>query len=234
MDRSRCDPRASGVVLALLLAACGTAPDPATTRREAGPPAQQPSGERSPEGALQLRIADGLVTLHADRVALSTILLELERQGGLRLVSRDALRERVSLDVERQPLPAALRQLMPTHDFLLLQAPAHSMVFIHAAASPTLPVTPPAAAVHDEVGSRLEAIAALPRAAGSAAIRDLGASATLSEAPEIREEALAALGDIGGAEAQAAVATALSDPDSQVRSAAVRAGAARSGAPPSS
>lgn len=69
----------------------------------------------------------------------------------------------------------------------------------------------------------LELIAAAPRTVGAEATRALTQAATTAALAELREEAVFALGDIGGVDAEAAVATALSDPDPRVHEAAVRA-----------
>jgi hypothetical protein len=81
----------------------------------------------------------------------------------------------------------------------------------------------------DDIARRLDHLASVPRAADTTAIRALSAAATTAAVAAIREEAVFALGDIGGADGQATVTTALSDPDPQVRDAAVQALARQGG-----
>lgn len=80
-----------------------------------------------------------------------------------------------------------------------------------------------------DVAELLELIASAPREAGAEAVRALSDAATTAALAELREEAVFALGDMGGADGEAAVMTALSDPDPRVREAAVRALARQGG-----
>lgn len=213
-------------VLGALLTACGAPPPPGQVMPE---PPEAASGTRNPAGhvdgggALQLRFADGLITVRADRVELGALLAELERQGALRLVSRDALRDKVSFALERAPLIDVLRLALGTRGFLLLEDRTGSKVFVHAAYRPDADASQ---AVQPGPGGEpqlLEALAALPRAAMPAEVQAMATLAASDARAAVREEAVAMLADAGDDAGRAAITNALSDPDPGVRGAALRA-----------
>ena len=210
----------------VLFAGIGEAGTPVADARQAGDVSRL---------RLQVTVADATVTVKAYDVTLKHLLEEIARRGGIEVELHDALDERVTLELDRRPLPEVLRRVLSGRNFAFRlvdpavcgSCPSQLWVF-EAPAPPTLEAVEPCprpAPAEEDANARLKAISKLAGAPadGSRALETLAAAALSDAAASVREEALHGLGELGDATALIVLEQALADPAPRVREAAVEA-----------
>ncbi len=193
---------------------------------------------------LHVEVSGDLVTLRAHNVDMRHVLDEIVRRSDLIVVAHAPLDGRLTLDLERLPLSAALRRIMRGQSYLLYQAQAETVasnanherrstlwVLSHgsandpdhseAAGHSSSDTTSAIKLLHSELMSddsriRQDAIKGLRRLKATEAIAPLS-FALADDDRKIRVKAIYALADIGGTDAAAALAAASVDENPYVR-----------------
>ncbi|NNF03272.1 MAG: hypothetical protein HKN17_02295, partial [Rhodothermales bacterium] len=80
--------------------------------------------EERPPGIHTVEISDELVTLQARNASVQSIVDELARMSELSVVCEFQTEARVTMELERLPLPDALRRILGERSFILYRAPA--------------------------------------------------------------------------------------------------------------
>lgn len=108
---SRNSPLAACLVAAtVVLGSCGAEPESRDGR---------PTAARDAAGRLHVEVEGDVVTIHAREAPLREVLRVLSRKSDLVIFAHDPLDSPVTLDVEREPLDAALRRLLDGRSFAL-------------------------------------------------------------------------------------------------------------------
>lgn len=238
LDPGRLAACAAGIVAATLLAGCAPESDPNETHTQASASSAHPVAADFYVGT-----DDGVVTVSAHDVPLRAVIEKLADQGGLRVLARDPLDQRVTLELRSPTLTAALQELLRGRSFIL----GTGTLWV-------LSKQPDGSGADGSVGSREDSPESVPSEATktldelSAALADPDANARLDavaelsdhfkdeqaaillasvaahdENPSVRAEALHAIGG-GRAELHSPVfRRALKDRDAVVRMAAITA-----------
>lgn len=193
--------------------------------------------ERSP-GIHTVVISDGLVTLQAKNASVQSIVDELARKSELSVVCDFRTEARVTMELERLPMPDALRRILGERSFILYRAPAAAgtgsrngntlCVFSDDSGNGFAATRAPSyilsaienrqsELMSDDRHVRRRAVRALRRLKAGDVVPAL--SYALADTDEsIRVEAIYAIADVGGDDAVAALAAALVDQSARVRS----------------
>ena len=169
-----------------------------------------------------VRIANNLLTVKVHDASLEELIEEIARQSGLNIVWYGTISERITLDFQGLALDQALARILRRHSFAL--ASAQGGEGEGTAARPRkLWIIPKGAE-----GSPPQAAAA-NESEREDVLQDESLDITLliaalrSEDSWEREEAVEALGEIGGPESAQFLGVALTDEDEDVRQAAIAA-----------
>ncbi len=165
----------------------------------------------SPSGRL-VRFADDLLTVKVRDASVEELVEEIARQSGLNIVWYGAISERITLNFERLALEQALARILRHHSFALASARPGKLWIIPKGAEGSPPQT--AAANESEQEDFLQ---------DESIDLTLLIAALRSEDSWEREEAVEALGEIGGPESAQFLGGALRDEDEDVRQAAIAA-----------
>lgn len=201
------------------------------TPSDGAPPARE-SGSH-----LQVDVVAEEVSVDARNVRVGEVLEEIVRQSGLVLISYAPLSERITLQLERLPLSEALRRILRDRSFALqkTQTGRRGKLWIfssHPDRSNDVRSVQGAresfawasgALTHPEKETRLDAVSVLGGVGNHNAAMALVTAALSDAAPEVREEALFTLGEIGDETSVPFLKLALGDPDADVREAALEA-----------
>ncbi len=204
------------------------------------------------EDYLHVTIGNVAVSIKAANASIRSVLEELSRQSNLAVVSRDALDELVTVDIEEPTLAEAIRRLLRQKSFMLHQPSyatgtefpgnsAYSRLWILSGESndsqPTWttqaksrpsPVNDSELidyqilALSDNSGDREDAMVGFGDVGSSSVVEYLQYG--LSDPDEgVREAAIESLAELGGAESVQALSVVLYDPDAAIRVDAVDA-----------
>ena len=165
----------------------------------------------SPAGRL-VRFADDLLTVKVHDASVEELVEEVARQSGLHIVWYGTISDRITLDFQRLTLDQALARILRQHSFALASARPGKLWIIPKGAEGSSPQT--AAANESERRDFLEE---------ESTDLMLLMAALRSEDSWEREEAVEALGEIGGPESAQFLGVALKDEDEDVRQAAIAA-----------
>ena len=187
--------------------------------------------------AMSVAFDDGLVSVSANNVATGDLIEAIARQADLRLVQHVELDRRITIDVEQQPLPELLAEVLRDDSYQLYQAmpgeddseeviPGTLWIFSEGTSlAPATTAFFEAVLYQGTYREKQEAIRELQRLGTPAAVQTLSL-ALGDDDSRVRDAALGALSSIGSDEALAAIASASSDSDPQVRAEAATALAA--------
>ena len=184
--------------------------------------------ERS--SGLTVIVEEDLVSLTAHNVPLQDVVRELAVQHNLRLVQHVALDRFVSFEIDRQPLPDLLEEILEAESYQLHRVvedddasdtddpiPGSLWIFSEGSALASAATFYFEVVVQEgNVGEKKEAILNLRRLGTPEAVQALSVSLG-DEDPRVRRAALEALAQIGGDEALAAIASASVHDDPRVR-----------------
>ena len=159
-----------------------------------------------------VHIADDLLTVKVRDASVEELVEEIARQSGLNIVWYGAISERITLNFERLALEQALTRILRHHSFALASARPGKLWIIPKGAEGSPPQT--AAANESEQEDFLQ---------DESIDLTLLIAALRSEDSWEREEAVEALGEIGGPESAQFLGVALQDEDEDVRQAAIAA-----------
>jgi hypothetical protein len=192
------------------------------------------AGERTDQMSVQ--IDGGLVSVTANDVPMQEVLDEIATLSGLRIVQHVALDRTITLNLDRQPLPDVLDELLKNDSYQLYQGvfgddeaetdnPIPGTLWIFSEGSsldPAATVFFEAVILHGSFQEKKEAIRELRRLGTPDAANTL-TLALSDEDPRVRDAAFEALSKFDGEEALAAIASASADTDPWVRSEAANA-----------
>ena len=193
--------------------------------------------------ALLVRVDEERVSVTARDVRLADIVREIAAKCDLRLVEHVALDRQVSIEIDSQPLPDALDDILDGESYQLYSAVAKDdataaderipgVLWIFSKGSALAPAATlylEAVILEGDSREKRQAIRELRRDGTPDAVRALSL-ALGDESAGIRDAALEALAAIGGDEAVAAIASAAVDEDERVRADATFALAMADGA----
>jgi len=185
---------------------------------------------------LQITVDKGLVSLVARDVPLQDVVREIAVQYELRLVQHVTLDRLVSIEIERQPLPQVLDEILADEGYQLYrmveneddadaEKPIPGSLWIFSEGSALAPAAMlyfEAVVLEGNVGEKKEAIRELLRLGTPDAVQTLSV-ALGDDDPRVRKAALEALSQIGGDEALAAIASASVHDDPRARADATHA-----------
>ena len=208
------------LMLGLLCLTVNLAPLGAWTQDEAGLIEETDPWPSNPPRLV--RIANNLLTVKVHDASVEELIEEIARQSGLNIVWYGTISERITLDFQGLALDQALARILRRHSFAL--ASAQGGEGEGTAARPRkLWIIPKGAE-----GSPPQAAAA-NESEREDVLQDESLDITLliaalrSEDSWEREEAVEALGEIGGPESAQFLGVALTDEDEDVRQAAIAA-----------
>jgi len=208
------------LMLGLLCLTVNLAPLGAWTQDEAGLIEETDPWPSNPPRLV--RIANNLLTVKVHDASVEELIEEIARQSGLNIVWYGTISERITLDFQGLALDQALARILRRHSFAL--ASAQGGEGEGTAAQPRkLWIIPKGAE-----GSPPQAAAA-NESERDDVLQDESLDITLliaalrSEDSWEREEAVEALGEIGGPESAQFLGVALTDEDEDVRQAAIAA-----------
>ena len=208
------------LMLGLLCLTVNLAPLGAWTQDEAGLIEETDPWPSNPPRLV--RIANNLLTVKVHDASVEELIEEIARQSGLNIVWYGTISERITLDFQGLALDQALARILRRHSFAL--ASAQGGEGEGTAAQPRkLWIIPKGAE-----GSPPQAAAA-NQSERDDVLQDESLDITLliaalrSEDSWEREEAVEALGEIGGPESAQFLGVALTDEDEDVRQAAIAA-----------
>ena len=198
------------------------------------------AGANEGEDKLSVRVDDGLVSLIARDVPVQDVLQEIAAQSDLRIVQHVALDRLITLNLDRQPLPDALDEILKNDSYQLYQGvsnedeaeaeaegvnPVPGTLWIFSEGSslaPAVTVFFEAVILHGSFREKKEAIRELRRLGTPDAVNTLSLALS-DEDSRVRDAAFEALSKIDSDEAVAAAASASADADPWVRSEAALA-----------
>ncbi len=204
----------------------------------------QAASEAPMGDSLRVTVAAGAVSVAAHDVRVIDVVLVIGRQAGLLVELVGALDERVTIELDQQPLDQALPQVLRGRSYVLRYDSGHPAaaprlsnrlwVFDRQAlgfvARPGIDSPPESKRVELEravnsvdPAERLEAVSSLIADPGGDATSLLTAAALLDEDAAVREEAVYGVGAVGVFAAGGVLEQALLDPARRVREAAVLA-----------
>jgi len=196
------------------------------------------AGAEDRAGDLSVRVDAGLVSLSAYNVSVQDVIDEIATQSDLRVVRHVTLDRVVTLNLDRQPLPDALDEILKNDSYQLYQGvsnedeaeaeavnPVPGTLWIFSEGSSLAPAATvffEAVILHGSFQEKKEAIRELRRLGTPDAANTL--SLALSDPDSrVRDAAFSALAKFDGEEALAAIASASADSDPWVRSEAANA-----------
>ena len=159
-----------------------------------------------------VRFADGVLTVQVRDASVEELVEEVARQSGLNIVWYGTISERITLDFQGLSLDQALTRILRQHSFALASARPGKLWIIPKGAEGS---SPQAAAANEREGRDF-----LPEESTDLMLL---IAALRSEDSWEREEAVEALGEIGGPESAQILGVALKDEDEDVRQAAIAA-----------
>jgi len=165
----------------------------------------------SPSGRL-VRFSDDLLTVKVRDESVEELVEEVARQSGLHIVWYGTISDRITLDFQRLTLDQALARILRHHSFALASARPGKLWIIPKGAKGS---GPQAAAANERERQDFLAEESTDLTLLIAALR--------SEDSWEREEAVEALGEMGGPQSAQFLGVALKDEDEYVRQAAVAA-----------
>jgi hypothetical protein len=198
------------LMLGLFCLTVNLAPLGALTQDEAGLIEETDPWPSGPPGLV--RITNNLLTVKVHDASVEELVEEIARQGGLKIVWYGTIPERITLDFQGLALDQALARILRHHSFALASTRPRKLWIIPKGAEGS----PPQAVAANE--SEQEDV-----------LQDESIDITLliaalrSEDSWEREEAVEALGEIGGPESAQFLGVALKDEDEDVRQAAIAA-----------
>jgi hypothetical protein len=157
-----------------------------------------------PVGAVEVKVRGNLVAIHAEEVPLRTVLEAVAESCNVEIRSNTSTLELVTVDTGPRPLPTLLRSLLRDHSYVLQyggDGTGAQWLWILAPAGNG--DAAPAWSTGPRGGSLDEFVLALA-----------------DPDPEVRVEAVLALGDIGSAEVEPFLTQSLADDSDEVREAA--------------
>ena len=204
-------------------------------------------GQSVPAPLISVKVQEGLLTVNARDVPLADLLRAIGERAALRVTIHGGGSILVSDSFADVPLDHGIQRLVRGTGLVLIYvspegAPGATALTdvriyeaapaergqIHLATTELAPAQPPTdwvsqALGHPERSARLLAMRELARKRDQTATASLAQILTQDADPTVRGEAAAALAEVGGAEAAAALPTAVGDQDPWVRMQAVRA-----------
>jgi len=198
------------LMLGLFFLTVNLAPLGAWTQDEAGLIEETDPWPSGPPGLV--RITNNLLTVKVHDASVEELVEEIARQGGLKIVWYGTISERITLDFQGLALDQALARILRHHSFALASARPGKLWIIPKGAEGSPPQT--AAANESEQEDFLQ---------DESIDLTLLIAALRSEDSWEREEAVEALGEIGGPESAQFLGVALKDEDEDVRQAAIAA-----------
>ncbi len=198
------------LMLGLFCLTVSFAPLGALTQDEAGLLEEADPWPSSPPHLV--RFADGVLTVKVHDASVEELVEEVARQSGLNIVWYGTISDRITLDFQRLTLDQALARILRQHSFALASARPGKLWIIPKGAegSPSQ-----AAATNESEREDVLQDESLDITLLIAALR--------SEDSWEREEAVEALGELGGPESAQFLGVALKDEDEDVRQAAIAA-----------
>jgi len=195
-----------------------------------------PSSAGASESTVAMAVAvdDGLVSVFANNVAVGDLIEAIARQAELRLVGHVDLDRLITLDVEHQPLPELLAEILKDDSYQLYQAmpgdddseeviPGTLWIFSAGTSlAPAATIYLEAVLYQGTYAEKKEAIRELRRLGSPAAVQALSL-ALGDDDGRVRDAAISALSRIGSDDALAAIASAAMDSDPRVRGEAAAA-----------
>ena len=184
--------------------------------------------------AMSIAVDDGLVSVTANDVTAGDLIEAIARQAGLRLVEHVQLDRQVSINVDRQPLPDVLAEILGNDSYTLYQAmppedddaeviPGILWIFSEGSSlAPAATVYYEAVLYEGSYAEKKEAIRELRRLGSPAAVQALSL-ALGDDDGRVRDAAISALSRIGSDDALAAIASVAVDSDPRVRGEAAAA-----------
>ncbi len=184
--------------------------------------------------AISVEFAGGRVSVSASNVPVRDVIEAIADKAGLRLVEHVEFDRRVTLDIDRQPLPDVLAVILGDDSYTLYQAmpdadadadviPGTLWVFSEGTSlAPAATIFYDAVLYQGTFREKKEAIRELHRLGTPVAVQALSLALSDEDA-RIRNVAISALSRIGSDEALAAIASAVQDSDPRVRAEAAAA-----------
>ena len=184
----------------------------------------------------ELRVANGLVSLAADKASLQQIVDEVALQAELQLIQHGTLNGAITVTIDERPLDAFFDDLLKDHSYQLFQSseiaddtkspePVPGTLWIFSAGQappPTATVFLEAVLYFGTVAEKKEAIRELRRLGTDSAVATL--SLALQDTDQrVRDAALNALSAIGSDDALAAIASTSMSGDPRTRGEAINA-----------
>ena len=192
------------------------------------------AGANERTDVLSVQVDGGLVSVTARNIPVQNLLQEIATQTDLRVVQHVALDRVITLNLDRQPLPDVLDEILKNDSYQLYQAtsgedeasnPVPGTLWIFSEGSSLAPAATvffEAVILYGSFPEKKEAIRELRRLGTPDAANTL--SLALSDKDSrVRDAAFSALSKIDGEEALAAIASASADSDPLVRSEAANA-----------
>ena len=158
----------------------------------------------APAGAVEVEVRDRLVAIRAEGEPLRTVLEAVAETCNVEIRSNTSMRQLVTVDTSPRPLPQLLRSLLRDHSYVLRyggDGPGAQWLWILAPAGN---------------GDSNRAWSAGPREHSL----DEFVLALADPDPEVRMEAVLALGDVGSTEVEPFLTQSLTDESDEVRAAA--------------
>jgi hypothetical protein len=158
----------------------------------------------APAYAVEVEVRDHLVAIHAEGESLHTVLEAVAETCNIEIRSNTSMRQLVTVDTSPQPLPHLLHSLLRDHSYVLQyggDGPGAQWLWILA------PVGNGDASHAWSAGPREHSL-------------DEFVLALADPDPEVRIEAVLALGDVGSTEVEPFLTQSLTDESDEVREAA--------------
>ncbi len=206
------------------------------------------AAENASPATNEVAVREGLLTVELRDAPMADVLLAIGAQAGFEVIIRGDLSAPVTWSFSDIPLDKGIRQLLDDSSLIVIYAPSQGPAGVRPlvkvialgargdAAARTTPVaqTMPsektelsqetaAVSLNDDREDRLRAVQRLAIIPDAATTKELTLLLSQDEDPLIRRIAAIALGNNGGAGAEAALTAALKDEDSLVRGRAIQA-----------
>ena len=206
------------------------------------------AAQDAPPATDEVAVREGLLSVNLRDAPMADVLLAIGTQAGFEVIIRGDLSAPVTRSFTDLPLDKGIRRVVGDGSLIMIYAPSRGRGEVRAlvkvialgagdnAAAGTAPlarkmpgkktrVSQDTVTVNlsDDREDRLRAVQRLAIVPDAAATKDLTVLLSRDEDPLIRQIAAIALGNVGGADAGAALTAALEDEDSLVRERAIQA-----------
>ncbi len=212
-------------------------------------PGQSASASQNASAATnEVAVREGLLSVELRDAPLAHVLLTIGAQAGFEVIIRGDLGAPVTWSFTNLPLDEGIQRLLDDSSLIMIYAPSQGrveprqllkVIALGAGGDATAGTAPLAGrmparetdvsqetvsvSLNDDREDRLRAVQRLAIVPDAAATKDLTLLLSQDEDPLIRQIAAIALGNVGGAHAQAALTAALQDEDGLVRERAIQA-----------